>query len=129
MHMPNNPINFCRILDCINPGTSDIKGDKIACLLDVVIFVACFGCSFCAVFTFGVSWWCLICSVPGLSYVLRLAEWPPFVKELVMRLTMFSLCIVYICNFGYFPFWFRGRDFGSCCGSSWSLLAALLLLK
>ena len=27
-----------------------------------------------------------------------------------------------ICNFRFFKFWFRGKDFGSRCTSSWSLL-------
>ena len=31
---------------------------------------------------------------------------PPFGKELPTRLTIFSLCILTICNFSYFPFWF-----------------------
>ena len=35
----------------------------------------------------------------------------------------FVKCIMSICSFGYFPFWFRGRDFGSDCTSSCSLLA------
>ena len=34
-----------------------------------------------------------------------------------------------ICNFGYFPFWFRGRDFGIDCTTSWSLLTVLLFCK
>ena len=38
------------------------------------------------------------------------AEWPPFGKELSTRLAICSLCILTICNFSYFPFWFRGRD-------------------
>ena len=33
-----------------------------------------------------------------------------------------SLCVVSLCIFGYYPFWFRGQDFGSDCTSSWSLL-------
>ena len=36
------------------------------------------------------------------------AEWPPFWKELLTRLTR-SLCVLTICYFGYFPFWFEGR--------------------
>ena len=32
-----------------------------------------------------------------------------------------SLCILTICNFSYFPFWFLGLDLGSDCFSSWSL--------
>ena len=33
------------------------------------------------------------------------AEWPPFGKELLTRLTVCSLCILNICNFSYFQFW------------------------
>ena len=34
---------------------------------------------------------------------------------------MFSLhYISHSCNFVFFPFWFRGRDFGSDCTSFWS---------
>ena len=40
------------------------------------------------------------------------AEWPPFGKELIPRLTICSLCILTICNFCYFLFWFLGLDFG-----------------
>ena len=32
------------------------------------------------------------------------AEWPPFGKKLLTRLTICSLCILTICNVGYFPF-------------------------
>ena len=31
------------------------------------------------------------------------AEWPPFWKELLTRLTICSLCNLTICNFSYFP--------------------------
>ena len=41
------------------------------------------------------------------------AEWPPFGKYLLTRLTICSLCILTICNFSYFPFWFWGLDLGS----------------
>ena len=34
------------------------------------------------------------------------AEWPHFGKELPIMLTICSLCILTICNFRYFPFWF-----------------------
>ena len=34
------------------------------------------------------------------------AEWPPFGKKLLTRLTICSLCILTICNMSYFPFWF-----------------------
>ena len=34
------------------------------------------------------------------------AERLSFGKELHTRLTMCSLCILTICNFSYFPFWF-----------------------
>ena len=37
------------------------------------------------------------------------AEWPPFGKELSTMLTIIhALCILTICNFNYFPFWFEG---------------------
>ena len=32
------------------------------------------------------------------------AEWLPFRKQLLTRLTICSLCILTICNFSYFPF-------------------------
>ena len=38
------------------------------------------------------------------------AEWPSFGKELLTRLPICSLC-----NFDYFPFWFRMLDLGSDC--------------
>ena len=34
------------------------------------------------------------------------AEWPPFRKLLLTRLTICPLCILTICNFSYYPFWF-----------------------
>ena len=34
-----------------------------------------------------------------------------------------------ICNVGCFSFWFRERDFGSDCASSWTLLALESILK
>ena len=49
------------------------------------------------------------------------AEWAPFGKELLTLLTICSHCILTICNFSYFPFWFCGLDLGSDCISSWSL--------
>ena len=36
------------------------------------------------------------------------AEWPPFGEELLSRLAVCSLCILTICNIGYFPFCFEG---------------------
>ena len=36
------------------------------------------------------------------------AEWPPFVKKLLARSTICSLCTLTICNFSYFPLWFEG---------------------
>ena len=38
----------------------------------------------------------------------KVAEWPPFWKELLTRLTVRSDCILTICNLSYFPFGFRG---------------------
>ena len=34
------------------------------------------------------------------------AECQPFGKKLLTRLIICSLCIMTICNFSYFPFWF-----------------------
>ena len=36
---------------------------------------------------------------------IKVAEWPPFRKEPLTRLTIYSLCILTICYFSYFPFW------------------------
>ena len=38
--------------------------------------------------------------------LVHVAEWPPFVKELLTRLTLCSLSILTISNFSYFPFGF-----------------------
>ena len=61
---------------------------------------------------FAVGWfWCQssidvsLCVSYCLSSVL-VAEWPYFGKELLPRLTICSLCILTLCNFSYFPFWF-----------------------
>ena len=48
------------------------------------------------------------------------AEWPPFERKLLITLTV--CCLLLYCNFSYFLLWFEGRDFGSDCISSWSLL-------
>ena len=51
--------------------------------------------------------WCQ--SSIDVSYYLSsvfVAEWPYFGKELLPRLTICSLCILTLCNFSYFPFWF-----------------------
>ena len=53
--------------------------------------------------------------------LVKVAHWPPIGKELLIRLTVFSLCIMHICNFSYFLFWFRGQQFGTDCNSSWSM--------
>ena len=45
------------------------------------------------------------------------AEWPPFGKGLPTLLTLCSFCILAICYFSCFPFWFLGRDLGSDCTS------------
>ena len=43
-----------------------------------------------------------VCSYFSLFWV---AEWPPFVEELLTRLTICSLCILLtVCNFSYFLF-------------------------
>ena len=44
-----------------------------------------------------------------LFFTVNVAEWPPFGKELLTRLTVYSLCIISICSFSYFPIWFEGR--------------------
>ena len=33
------------------------------------------------------------------------AEWLPFGKYILTRLTLCSLCVLTICNISYFPFW------------------------
>ena len=38
--------------------------------------------------------------------IFSVAEWPPFGKKLLTQLTICSLCILTICNFSYFTFWF-----------------------
>ena len=53
---------------------------------------------------------------------IKVAEWPPFRKELLIRLTVCPLCIMSDCNFIYFPFWFRGQKFGNNCTSCRVLL-------
>ena len=35
------------------------------------------------------------------------AEWPPFGKYVLTRLTICSLCVWTSCNFSYFPFYFE----------------------
>ena len=40
---------------------------------------------------------------------IKITEWPPLLKELPTRLSVCSPCIMSICNFNYFPFWFDGR--------------------
>ena len=44
-----------------------------------------------------------VCVVYGSVLV---AGWPPFGKCLIDRLTVCSLCVLTICNVGYFSFWF-----------------------
>ena len=45
------------------------------------------------------------------------AGWPYFGKKLLTRLTIYSVCILPICNFSYFTFWFCGLDLASVCFS------------
>ena len=73
------------------------------CTSDLVLCIAWFGYSFCTVFTFCVSRW-----------ILGLAEWPRFEKELLIRLMVCPLCIMStgICNFSCCPCCFRGPDCG-----------------
>ena len=49
------------------------------------------------------------------------AEWPPFGKELLTRLSICCLCILTICIFSYFPFRCKGLHLGSDCFRSWSV--------
>ena len=44
-------------------------------------------------------------------------------NELLNRLNICYLCIMSICNFGVFLFWFRGHDFGSL------VIAYILIFK
>ena len=84
----------------------------------MVLYIACFRVSFCAGFNFYVSRFNQV----------EVAEWPPFGKELLIRLTVCSLYIMFKYNFGYFPFWFRGQDFDSNCTTFWSLLTFLFYM-
>ena len=43
----------------------------------------------------------------------KVAEWSPFGKELLTRLTIISLCILTICNFSFFPDFVLWAGFGS----------------
>ena len=52
----------------------------------------------------------------------KVAEWLPFRKEMLTRLSACCLCIRSICNFSYFLFRFGGHDFGSDCTSALSML-------
>ena len=47
---------------------------------------------------------------------------PPFGKELLFRLTIYSLCFTNVYDCGCFPFKFRMQDFDSNANSYWSLL-------
>ena len=40
------------------------------------------------------------------------AEWPPFGKYLLTRLTICSICVLTICNISYFPFLVLSGGFG-----------------
>ena len=51
----------------------------------------------------------------------KVAELPSFGTELLIQLTVCLLCIISMCNFDCFLFWFPDRDFGSDCKGSWSL--------
>ena len=67
------------------------------------ISVACFWCQ-----SFGyVSHY--VCSLYYIFSSVWVAEWPPFGKELSIRLAVCSHCILSICNFSYFPFGFESR--------------------
>ena len=49
------------------------------------------------------------------------AQWSSFVKELHTWFTVYSLCIISICSFSSFSFWFLVQDLGSDCSGFWSL--------
>ena len=49
-------------------------------------------------------------------------EWPPFGKELPIRLAVCSHCTLSVCNFTYFPFGFESGALVFDCSSSCSLL-------
>ena len=53
------------------------------------------------------------------------AVWPPFGKELPIRLAVCSHCVLYICNFSYFSILERGLVFDAPVPG----YAYLLLLK
>ena len=57
------------------------------------------------------------------------AEFTPFGKELLTRLTLCSFCIIYICNLSYFLFWVLGLDLDSDCSRSWSLVTCYYFLE
>ena len=68
--------------------------------------------------------WCQsFCNVSPYTFSLVwVAEWPPFGKELAIRLAVWSHCILSICNFSYFPFGFESEVWFLICSSSCSLL-------
>ena len=76
-------------------------------------------------------------SLPSSQYVcaeyikcsVKVAELPPFGKELLTQLTVRSLRYMSFFSFSYFPFWFRRQDFCSDCTSSWPLLTFYFELK
>ena len=71
----------------------------------MVLSIARFSASFSAVFT--------LCIILG---SLKVAEWPPFGKELLIQLTICPLCLMFICNFGFEDIFF------SDCARFWSLI-------
>ena len=88
----------------------------MAVVLIWVYVLACFGIQFLSCFH-------LLCVYDNQQ--VKGAGLRPFGKVLLIRFTIFSLCILTICKFSHFPFWFRGPDFGSDCISSWSLFTFL----
>ena len=57
------------------------------------------------------------------------AMWPPFGKELLIRLTICYFCILTICSVCYFPFWFGEQDLGSDCFRLWSCILITFILR
>ena len=49
-------------------------------------------------------------------------EWPTFGEERTRLTVRPENCNIFIHFVIYFPFWFRGRGFGSDCTGSWSFL-------
>ena len=80
------------------PVIFHITGHSNVILLICFSVFAWFGVSYCTVITLCVSRWYF--------FRIRNLKWSPFGKELLIRLTMCTLCILTACNVRYFPLWF-----------------------